>query len=142
MDKSIKVKNMFTKDITRDINGVIKVDQKDEEHVYTELDEYVITQETRKYFDVFFERFIEAIDNPTDKMGVWVSGFFGSGKSHFIKMISYILENKEIKGKKPLEFFKDKINDPQISSNIEKAVGTGNKDVILFNIDSKFKTDK
>ncbi|MBT4469968.1 BREX system P-loop protein BrxC [Candidatus Woesearchaeota archaeon] len=137
MENSIKIKEMFTKDITRDINGVIKVDQKDENHVYTELDEYVITQETRKYFDVFFERFIESIDSPTDKIGVWVSGFFGSGKSHFIKMISYLLENKEIKGKKPLEFFKEKINDPQITSNIEKAVGKGTKDVILFNIDSK-----
>ena len=137
MVKSMKIKEMFTKDITREINGVIKVDQKDEEHVYTELDEYVITQETRKYFDIFFDRFIEAIGSPTDRIGVWVSGFFGSGKSHFIKMISYLLENKEIKGKKPLEFFKEKINDPQITSNIEKAVGKGSKDVILFNIDSK-----
>ena len=137
MVDKMKVKEMFTKDITREINGVIKVDQKDEGHVYTELDEYVITQETRKYFDVFFERFIEAIDNPTDKIGVWVSGFFGSGKSHFIKMISYLLENREIKGKKPLDFFKEKISDPQITSNIEKAVGKGSKDVILFNIDSK-----
>lgn len=137
MAKTTKIQDMFTKDIKRDINGVIKVDQKDEEHVYNELDEYVITQETRRYFDTFFERFTEAIDRPTDKMGVWVSGFFGSGKSHFIKMISYLLENKEIKGKKPLDFFKEKIGDPQIISNIEKAVGKGSRDVILFNIDSK-----
>ena len=137
MEAALKIKDMFTKDITRDINGVIKVDQKDEAHVYTELDEYVITQETRKYFDIFFERFIEATDKPTDKIGVWVSGFFGSGKSHFIKMISYLLENKEIKGKTPLEIFKEKINDPQITSNIEKVVKKGTRDVILFNIDSK-----
>ena len=137
MKKLIKIKEMFTKDITREINGVIKVDQKDEGHVYTELDEYVITQETRKYFDEFFERFIESVDNPTDKIGVWVSGFFGSGKSHFIKMISYILENKEIKGKRPLAFFKEKINDPQITNNMEKVVGEASRDVILFNIDSK-----
>src|SRR3989344_2973089 len=140
MEKSIKIKEMFTKDITREINGVIKVDQKDEDHVYTELDEYVITQETRRYFDVFFERFIEAMGSPTDRIGVWISGFFGSGKSHFIKMVSYLLENKKIKGKKPIDFFREKINDPQITSNIERAVGRGTKDVILFNIDSKANT--
>ena len=93
----MKIQEMFTKDITRNINGVIKVDQKDEEHVYTELDEYVITKETRRYFDIFFERFTESIDRPNDRIGVWISGFFGSGKSHFIKMVSYLLENKKIK---------------------------------------------
>ena len=137
MTNEIKIKDLFTKNIEREINGVIKVDQQDDEHVYTELDEYVITQETRKYFDVFFEKFVEVIGQPTDKIGVWVSGFFGSGKSHFIKMLSYLLENKKIKDKTPLEFFKNKIDDPQILGNIEKTVNYCDRDVLLFNIDSE-----
>lgn len=137
MVKKTKLKNIFSKDIFRNINGVIKVDQKDDEDVYTELDEYVITKETYKYFDTFFDNFNNNIQNPSDKIGVWISGFFGSGKSHFIKMLSYLLENKPIKNKLPYNFFKEKIDDITILSNIEKVINYGTKDVILFNIDSK-----
>ena len=81
-----KIEDLFEKDIKRDINGVIKVDQHDDANVYTELEEYVVTQESLKHFDKFFERFYNAAQTPTDKIGVWVSGFFGSGKSHYIKI--------------------------------------------------------
>ena len=138
MSVNITIEELFEKDIKRSINGVIKVDQNDEANVYTELDEYVITQESRKHFDMFFERYYNAMHTPTDKMGVWVSGFFGSGKSHFIKILSYLLENKTVSGKSALDFFENKINDdPHMLSTIEKSVMHGTKDVILFNIDSK-----
>lgn len=140
MTNEMKIQDLFLKDIKREINGVIKVDQEDEENVYTELDEYVVTRESLKHLDLFFERYSGAMENPTDKVGVWVSGFFGSGKSHFIKMLSYLLENRVVKGKSALEFFKEKIDDPQLFTTIEKAVKHGTKDVILFNIDSKSNT--
>jgi len=135
-----KIHDLFQKDITREINGVIKVDQNDENSVYTELDEYVVTKETLKHLDVFFDRYLHAMSEPTDKTGVWISGFFGSGKSHFLKMLSYLLENHIVKGKSALDFFKEKIDDPQIMGTIEKAVTFGTKDVILFNIDSQANT--
>ncbi|WP_370576110.1 BREX system P-loop protein BrxC [Methanomethylovorans sp.] len=140
MTSAIKIQDLFQKDIKREINGVIKVDQEDDENVYTELDEYVVTKESLKHLDLFFERYFNALENPTDKVGVWVSGFFGSGKSHFIKMLSYLLENRVVRGKSALEFFREKIDDAQLFSSIEKAVGHGTKDVILFNIDSKANT--
>ena len=136
----IKIEELFEKDIRRDVNGVIKVDQEDEISVYTELDEYVVTVESLKHFDNFFRNYTAAMEEPTDKIGVWVSGFFGSGKSHFIKILSYLLENRAVQGKTALQFFKEKITDPAIFANIEKAVTTGTKDVILFNIDSKANT--
>ena len=99
----MKIQDMFEKKITREIKGVIKVGQKDDENVYQELDEYVVTAELEKYMNRFFDAYNRSITGRTDNMGVWISGFFGSGKSHFLKMLSYLLENKEVKGKKAVE---------------------------------------
>ena len=140
MTDETKIRDLFLKDIKREINGVIKVDQEDDANVYTELDEYVVTKESLKHLDLFFERYSSAIETPTDKIGVWVSGFFGSGKSHFIKMLSYLLENRTVENRAALDFFRYKIDDSQLFANIEKAVNHGTKDVILFNIDSKAST--
>ena len=137
MSTNVKIEDMFEKDIRRTINGVIKVDQYDDANVSIELDEYVVTKESLKHFDNFFDRYYGATQTPTDKIGVWVSGFFGSGKSHFIKILSYLLENKTVSGKTALDFFENKITDPQMFGTIEKSVKYGTKDVILFNIDSK-----
>ncbi|MFZ3167835.1 MAG: BREX system P-loop protein BrxC [Candidatus Methanoperedens sp.] len=137
MSTNLKIEDLFEKDIRRDIDGVIKVDKHDDQSVFTELDEYVITNESRKHFDKFFERYYNATQIPTDKIGVWISGFFGSGKSHFIKILSYLLENRTVSNKSALSFFENKINDPSMFSTIEKSVKYGTKDVILFNIDSK-----
>ena len=90
----MKIQNMFQKDINRDINGVIKVSQNDDNSLRQELSEYIITKELRRHFCTFFDNYSKAIDYPTDKIGVWISGFFGSGKSHFLKILSYLLENK------------------------------------------------
>ncbi|WP_338488261.1 DUF6079 family protein [Ruoffia tabacinasalis] len=100
------IKDMFLKDINRDIRGVVKVQQRDEEIVYQELDEYVVTKELKKHFSRFYENYARSVDQPTDKMGVWISGFFGSGKSHFLKILSYLLNNQPVHGKKPVDFLK------------------------------------
>ena len=102
----MKIRSMFQKDINRDINGVVKVAQDDEKSLHQELSEYIITKELRRHFRTFFDNYTKAIDQPTDKMGVWISGFFGSGKSHFLKMLSYLLSNKEVQGVPAIDYFK------------------------------------
>jgi len=131
---------MFYKEIDRDIKGVIKIGQDDDANVHQELEEYVVTRELARHFSTFFEAYREAINNYTDKMGVWISGFFGSGKSHFLKILSYLLENKEVKGKRAISYFDDKIEDASVLADI-KASGDVSADVILFNIDSKADSD-
>ncbi|MBK7491769.1 MAG: BREX system P-loop protein BrxC [Nitrosomonas sp.] len=144
----MKIRELFTKPIDRPINGVIKADQRDAESVWQELDEYVVTKQLTEYFRRFFDAFLAAADNPNDpvlstRMGVWVSGFFGSGKSHFIKILSCLLENIEAvspstgQHKRASEFFDEhKIKDAMLLADIRSAI-QGSSDVILFNIDAK-----
>ncbi|MCL2156391.1 MAG: BREX system P-loop protein BrxC [Methanobrevibacter sp.] len=132
------IKDMFEKPIDRDIKGVIKVGQKTEENIFQELNEYVVTNELQKHFRDFFEGYEKGINNFTDEMGVWISGHFGSGKSHLLKILSYILENKKVEGKHAIDFFKNqgKIKDPIVLANMDESTNVST-DVVLFNIDSK-----
>jgi hypothetical protein len=133
----MNITELFDKDIHRKINGVIKVGQQDVDSIRQELDEYVVTQELDKHFRTFFDRYTGSLDSPTDKMGVWISGFFGSGKSHFLKILSYLLANTTLGQQRALDFFDEKrIPDPMLRASIARAV-QGSIDVILFNIDSK-----
>lgn len=134
----MKIQDMFIREIDRDIKGVIKVGQGDEANVKQELDEYVVTRELQKHFADFFASYKKGINGYTDKMGVWISGFFGSGKSHFLKILSYLLENREVEGKKALDYFIEdrKITDPMVLADMKLATSVST-DVVLFNIDSK-----
>ena len=95
----MKLLNIYKSDINRDIYGVIKVAQNVEQSIEQELREYIITKELRKHFNTFFNNYEKSLNYPTDKIGVWISGFFGSGKSHFLKMLSYLLSKVEVAGK-------------------------------------------
>lgn len=106
------IKNIFEKKIDRDIRGVIKVDKgigtteteisEKEALEKQEIEEYVVTNELQRHFATFFYNYKKGIVDNTDKMGVWISGFFGSGKSHFLKTLAHLLANKEIAQKKLL----------------------------------------
>ncbi|CAJ2235482.1 BREX system P-loop protein BrxC [Companilactobacillus paralimentarius] len=132
------IKDIFEKPINRNIKGVITIGDEKDNNIKQELEEYVVTRELKKHFNDFFEAYVNSIGHNTTNMGVWISGFFGSGKSHFLKILSYLLENREVKGKKAINYFTDdnKITDPATIQNMEKAVEIHNE-VMLFNIDSK-----
>ena len=132
------IKEMFEKEIDRDIQGVIIVGQSEAENVAQELDEYVVTKELQKHFADFFSAYKKGIVGTTPKMGVWISGFFGSGKSHFLKILSYLLANKTVGDRKAIDYFVDdkKIVDQMVLADMKLAADT-DTDVVLFNIDSK-----
>lgn len=137
----MQLKEMFRKPIDREIQGVIIVGQGEETNVAQELEEYVVTRELQKHFADFFSAYKKGIIGTTPKMGVWISGFFGSGKSHFLKILSYLLENKQVGDRSALDFFveDEKIADPMVLADMKLAVETPT-DVVLFNIDSKSDT--
>ncbi len=131
----MQVQDIFKKDIFRSINGVVQAGQLDHDTIKNELEEYVMTEEVTEYFQKFYENYVAVYKNPTKDIGVWISGFFGSGKSHFLKILSYLLDGKEVDGIKPYEYFIEKMNNQNLISKM-KEVDRKDSDAILFNIDS------
>ena len=135
----MQIKEMFAKPIDREIQGVVMVGQGESTDPKQELEEYVVTRELQKHFADFFEAYKRSIVGNTVEIGVWISGFFGSGKSHFLKILSYLLDGKfEIDGKRAIDFFieDNKIADAMVLADMKLASETPT-DVILFDIDAK-----
>ena len=133
------IQELFAKPVDRPIDGVIKAD--DERHLQVELDEYVVTREVSKGLGAFTDAYLH---NPTAN-GVWISGFFGSGKSHLLKMLSLMLDSEKRlpseqggePGNRPVEILLPKVEDEIIRADLRKATGIPARS-LLFNIDQKF----
>ncbi|MBS0953896.1 BREX system P-loop protein BrxC [Lactiplantibacillus plantarum] len=136
----MKIKDIFAKPIDRNIKGVITIGDEQDANVKQELEEYVVTHELQKHFHDFFKAYVASINHDTSEMGVWISGFFGSGKSHFLKILAYMLENRNVAGKPAIDYFLDdnKIRSQETVDAIQLATSVHNE-TILFNIDSKAK---
>lgn len=139
----MKIQDLFQRRIDRHINGVVKADQLDANSVWQELDEFVVTRELSGHISKLVDRLVEALDSPAiaaDTNGIWVSGFFGCGKSHFIKVLSYVLENAEHEHngehRHAVDFFDDKLGDAMLFGDLKRIVAKPTE-TILFNIDSK-----
>ncbi|MFB9862455.1 BREX system P-loop protein BrxC [Rufibacter immobilis] len=127
----MKIQQIFERKINRTIETVIKAD--DQDHVYQEVSEYVVTNEVAKKIRDFFSAYIDY----QGANGVWISGFFGSGKSHLLKILSHVLENKESEGYKLGEVFADKIvEDEMLKADVLQATRIPSES-ILFNIDQQ-----
>ncbi|MET4589814.1 BREX system P-loop protein BrxC [Arthrobacter sp. 754] len=130
----MKLHDIFAKDISRTIEGVVKAD--DESQIGTEVSEYVLTNEASQRM----ESLLDAYNNYAGANGAWVSGFFGSGKSHMLKMLAHLLG--DVDGQKVSR-------DQVVESFIQKTAGNGilraaiekSRQIpaksILFNIDQK-----
>ena len=135
-----KLREIFKNDINRPIQNVIKVGE-NQEVVKQELEEYVVTREIKNHFHTFFGAYNKSIKKPTDEIGVWISGFYGSGKSHLLKILSYILKNAQtIDGKNAVDYFEDKLEDKELFEELKKA-GSIDSKIILFNIASVASID-
>jgi len=130
----MKFHNLFEKDIHREIETVIKAE--DDRFISNEITEYVITKDIQKKLKPLFSEY----NKGASKNGVWISGFFGSGKSHLLKILSFVLKNMEHDGYKVGDLFAEKIEDDEIlKADILKAVKQ-EADSLIFNIDKQSDT--
>ena len=123
---------IFERRVDRPIEGVIKAD--DEASLRIEIEEYVLTDEVAKRLGSF----LDAYNNYKNANGVWISGFFGSGKSHLLKMLALLLEDRNIDGASALQLFLPKIqaDNEFLRAELKRAVSIPSQS-ILFNIDQK-----
>ena len=130
--------SLFAKDVSRPIEGVIKAD--DAGHLSTEIDEYVLTGETGAALSELLETYTDPVYNGSN--GVWISGFFGSGKSHLLKMLAYLLGDvpgRPSARKRAVESFKNKAEaekDAFLRGKLDQAERISATS-LLFNIDQK-----
>ena len=129
----MKLNEIFLKDVTRSIEGVVKAD--DTDHLAVEVEEYVFTNDAAKGVAPLLEEYT----NYTNANGVWISGFFGSGKSHLLKMLAHLfgdVEDQAFSREKVSESFLGKTDDAMLVASLKKAAAIPAKS-LLFNIDQK-----
>src|ERR1700726_497901 len=108
------IKTLFANDIHRRIEEVIKVDQTGDDILRDELNEYVVTDAIRSHYTNIFDAFRETPNKPHEGIAIWVSGFFGSGKSSFAKMLGLSIENRVILGEPAAERFAQRTGDKKL----------------------------
>jgi hypothetical protein len=134
--------DLLTRDLSRKIEEIIQVDQADEQSVHDEITEYVATDSIREQYHDLLKAVAEAPSDPHESVGVWVSGFFGSGKSSFAKNLGYALENRTVLGSKFANLFKQQLGDIRTSDLLDLINAKTPTQVILFEVAKEADTRK
>lgn len=123
--------SLFRKDINRHIEGVVKADDVTLKSIENEVEEYVLTSSIENKLDELLEAYFEKRSGGN---GFWISGFFGSGKSHLLKMVALLLENKQLGDKTVADIFIDKCSKDNafLRGKLQKL--SGHAQSILFDI--------
>lgn len=108
------IRNLFDRPIDRRMEEVIKVDNTKDEDLRNEIDEYVVTDAIGKYYSDILETYLETPNKPHEGIAIWVSGFFGSGKSSFAKMLGLAIENRAVDGTPASERFARRTSDKKL----------------------------
>src|SRR6476659_2004371 len=106
-----KIASIFANDISRQIEEVIKVDQTDDDVLAADIDAYVVTDAIKQHYLHVLERYQETPQKPHEGVAIWISGFFGSGKSSFAKVLGLSIENRTIAGEPAAERFAQRTGD-------------------------------
>jgi len=133
---------LLSRDLSRKIEEIIQVNQDDQQSVYEEITEYVATDSIREQYHQLLRAIAEAPADPHESVGVWISGFFGSGKSSFAKNLGLALQNRTFQGKKFAELFKEQLGDSRISDLLTLINTKTPTEVILFEVAKESDTRK
>lgn len=131
-----QIKTLFSNDIYRRIEEVIKVDQTDEGVIHSEIEEYVVTKAILGGYTRILDRYNETPNKPHEGIAVWVSGFFGSGKSSFAKLLGLSLANRPVQGKGAAALFSARSVDPKFKVLLTQANERVPTEAVIFDVSS------
>lgn len=136
----MKIQEIFERDITRHINAAVVVGDDKKEVTESEINEYVFTRDLVNHI---YKMLDTIINGKSGKSGIWINGYYGSGKSHFLKYVHYCLhpDYKE----KALQHLEESL--PGLPSDIDDVTAAQIRklrnqlekqevDTILFNVDN------
>jgi hypothetical protein len=110
------IRTLFASDIDRRIEEVIKVDQTNEDLIKDEIDEYIVTDAIAHHYTDILELYRDTPNKPHEGIAIWVSGFFGSGKSSFAKMLGLAIANRTIVGEPAAKRFTARVDDVKLQT--------------------------
>ena len=128
------IKELFARGIDRDIREVIKVDQTDELVIRGEIEEYIVTKTILSNFVEILEAYSAAPNKPSDRMAIWISGFFGSGKSSFAKLLGLALANRQLGADTTSDLLAKHIGDPKVQVLIKTVVEKIPTSAVIFDV--------
>jgi hypothetical protein len=114
-----RIADLLDRDFTSSIEETVKVDDDDPDRVFTELTEYIATDRIKAEYECLFSAMAAAPKSPNAGIGVWISGFFGSGKSSFAKNIGCVLANREVRGASASSLFLRQVDSKQVAECVE-----------------------
>ena len=113
-----QIKDILTINLDDEIKSVIDLNSQNEAEILSELDGFILTESLGKHLGDFCDEYVSG----RMESGVWLSGFYGSGKSYFAKMLGYLLKNPTLEGTSVRERF------------LPKLIGLPDVDVLKNNI--------
>lgn len=128
------IKALFANDIHRRIEEVIKVDQTDEEVLRDEINEYVVTDAIRSHYTSIYDAYRETPNKPHEGIAIWVSGFFGSGKSSFAKMLGLSIANRKIAGESAADRFGQRTGDKKLQVLLKSIAEKIPTHAVIFDV--------
>lgn len=149
----MKLRELYSKPINRAVNPAVSATKFDPETEQVEIQEYVFTDEI---INGLF-RILDAIKNnkPYDHVGIWIDGYYGSGKSHFLKYLDYCITPttrdaaisrllEAVKAIDPLDDKHDLSFDYEQLQSIANWLKRATIDTCIFNLETSYdnSTDK
>ncbi|WP_419206703.1 BREX system P-loop protein BrxC [Photobacterium leiognathi] len=128
-----------TKGLDRRIEKVITYGSNNEQNLKAEISEYVVTDHLCESMHELLERMQTAMNsNDENEIGVWVSGFYGSGKSSLSKYIGMALDDQiTIEGVPFLQHFSDRIRDVRTKALLNTVAKRFPASVVMVDLASE-----